>query len=41
MLDINDPNDPCAIPNIVINSSSEYVGSKNSGFVDDNYDPGF
>ena len=41
MLNINEPDDKCAMQNIAINSSSEYVGSKNSGFVDDNYEPGF
>tara|TARA_B100001540_G_C15636283_1_gene564524 strand:- start:11 stop:922 length:912 start_codon:yes stop_codon:yes gene_type:complete len=41
MLNINDPNDKCSLQNISINNSTEYVGSKNTGLVDDEYDPGF
>jgi len=41
MLNINDPNDKCSLQNISINNSTQYVGSKNTGLVDDEYDPGF
>ena len=41
MLQVDDPNDVCSKQNIVINSSTNYIESTNTGDVDDDYDLDF
>ena len=41
MLNIENPNDVCSKQNIVINSSTDYINSANTGDVDDDYELDF
>ena len=41
MLNIENPNDVCSKQNIVINSSTDYINSNNTGDVDDDYELDF
>tara|TARA_B100000085_G_C18258559_1_gene397085 strand:- start:184 stop:600 length:417 start_codon:yes stop_codon:yes gene_type:complete len=41
MLKVENPNDVCSKQNIVINSSTDYINSNNTGDVDDDYELDF
>jgi DNA-directed RNA polymerase II subunit RPB1 len=41
MLQIENPNDVCAKKNIMINSSTDYINSNNTGAIDDDYELDF
>jgi DNA-directed RNA polymerase II subunit RPB1 len=41
MLQIENPNDVCAKKNIMINSSTDYINSNNTGSIDDDYELDF
>ena len=41
VLGIENPDDKCSINNIKINSSVDYINPKDTGDIDEEYDPGF
>ena len=41
LLGIEDPNDPCSLPNITIVDNASNIIGKNIGNIDDDYNPGF
>ena len=41
LMSAENPNNPCSMQNIQISNTAEFIGGKDTGGVDDEYDPGF
>jgi DNA-directed RNA polymerase II subunit RPB1 len=41
LMSAENTSDPCSLQNIQISNTAEFIGGKDTGVVDDEYDPGF
>ncbi len=41
MMQGENPSDPCSLQNIQISNTAEFITGKDTGDIDDEYDPGF